>query len=182
MATTKVVVGRLGRPHGVRGEVTVELRTDEPELRFAPGSSLFVEGSSRKPLLVESYRFHGSIMLVSFRGVTDRNQAEALRGTILESEVDDQERPTGEDEFYDRQLVGLQVKVDQQSIGHVTEVLHLPAHDVLVIVGENKRELLLPFIAEFVSEVNLEARSISATPPPGLFDENFEVVSDTNAD
>ena len=88
MTMTRVVVGRLGRPHGIRGEVTVEVRTDEPELRFAPGSSLFVSDNSRRPLVVASVRWHSNVLLVGFVGCEDRNRAEELRGRIVEAEVD----------------------------------------------------------------------------------------------
>lgn len=178
MALTRVVVGRLGRPHGIRGEVTVEIRTDEPELRFAPGSSLFVQGGTRKPLTIESVKWHSGRLLVVFKGFADRNRAEELRGLILEVEVDTNELPSDEDEYYDRQLVGLAVLVNERLVGEVIEVLHLPAQDVLVIASEDDRELLLPFVTEFVPEVDLPAGVIRATPPPGLLDENFEVVED----
>jgi len=182
MALTRVVVGRLGRPHGIRGEVTVEVRTDEPELRFAPGSSLFVEDNRRKPLTVETMRWHSNVLLIGFKGFADRNRAEELRGLVLEAEVDESELPTGEDEYYDRQLVGLVVELAStpgQALGEVSEVLHLPSQDVFVIVlDEDDREVLLPFVSEFVSDVDLAAGCIRVTPPAGLFDENFEVAGD----
>lgn len=185
MALTRVVVGRLGKPHGIRGEVTVEVRTDEPELRFAPGSSLFVEDNRRKPLKVESSRWHSNVLLVSFVGFKDRNRAEELRGLVLEAEVDPAELPEGEDEYYDRQLVGLVVELESkpgEALGEIAEVLHLPSQDVFVIVlDEDDREVLLPFVSEFVADVDLAAGCIRVTPPAGLFDENFEVAGDDTA-
>ena len=101
MPLTRVVVGRLGRPHGIRGEVTVELRTDSPELRFAPGVRLFVQDNSRKPLTVEAGRVHSGVLLVKFVGQDTRNAAESLRGLIVESEIDESELPEDEDEYYE---------------------------------------------------------------------------------
>ena len=185
MTMTRVVVGRLGRPHGIRGEVTVEVRTDEPELRFAPGSSLFVSDNSRRPLVVASVRWHSNVLLVGFVGCEDRNRAEELRGRIVEAEVDASELPAGEDEFYDRQLIGLVVELSSvpgQAIGEITDVLHLPSQDVFVItLDADDREVLLPFVAEFVDVVDLSAGCIRVSPPPGLFDEDFEVAGDDTA-
>ena len=167
----RVVVGRLGRPHGIRGEVTVEIRTDEPELRYAPGSSLFVEGSS-KVLKVESGRVHSGVLLLKLVGVDDRNGAEALRGMIVESEVDELELPDDEDEYYDRQLVGLFAFQDGVSVGVVRDVLHLPGQDVLSIELTDGREMLLPFISEFVPVVDVAAQRIEITPPAGLMEDD----------
>src|SRR5918992_4219773 len=107
--TVEVVVGVVGRPHGVRGEVTVEPRTDEPDRRFASGQQLRLEGSSRA-LTVASMRQHDGRLLVRFVGLTDRTAVEAIRGVRLVADVDPAERPAEPAEFYDRQLVGLHVR------------------------------------------------------------------------
>ena len=170
----RVVVGRLGRPHGIRGEITVDLRTDEPESRLAPGSLLYSQAEPKaKPLEVATFRWQGNHVVLSLAGYADRTAVEQLRGTILEVEVDPDELPEDEDEYYDRQLVGLRVVVEGAIVGEVTEVLHLPGQDVFVIAS-SKGELLLPFVEQFVSEVDLESGEITATPPPGLFDEQAE--------
>ncbi|MEN9692794.1 MAG: hypothetical protein RLZZ330_438 [Actinomycetota bacterium] len=169
MATSRVVVGRLGRPHGIRGEVTVEIRTDEPELRFAPGSSVFL--SSGKSLEIQSIRWHQNLLLVKFVGIEDRNGSETLRGNIVEVEVDENELPESDDEFYDRQLVGLKAVENGSQIGVVEEVLHLPSQDLLSIKLNDGREMLLPFIEQFVPEIDLEKNQIIVTPPNGLMDE-----------
>ncbi len=174
MATSRVVVGRLGRPHGIRGEVTVEIRTDEPELRFAPGSSVFL--SSGKSAAIENIRWHQNLLLVKFAGIKDRNDSETLRGQLVEVEVDDLDLPEDEDEFYDRQLVGLRVLENEAQVGLIEDVLHLPGHDLLSIRLKDGREMLLPFVEEFVPEIDLESSTIHITPPQGL----MEVESNEN--
>lgn len=169
MATSRVVVGRLGRPHGIRGEVTVEIRTDEPELRFAPGSSVFL--ANGKSIEIQSTRWHQNLLLVKFAGIDDRNGSETLRGNIVEVEVDENELPEFDDEFYDRQLVGLRVVENGSQIGVVEEVLHLPGQDLLSIKLNDGREMLLPFIEQFVPEIDIDKDQIIVTPPNGLMDE-----------
>lgn len=169
MGISRVVVGRLGRPHGIRGEVTVEIRTDEPDLRFAPGSSVFL--SSGKSIQIESTRWHQNVLLVKFSGIKDRNDSETLRGLLVEVEVDDLDLPEDEEEFYDRQLIGLTVFQDGIQIGLVEDVLHLPGQDLLSIRLSDGKEMLLPFVENFVPEINLENKSMLITPPTGLMDE-----------
>ncbi len=129
----QLVVGRITRPHGVRGEVTVEVRTDEPDRRFAVGSMLATDPPDAGPLTVESVRWHSGRLLVTFAGVDDRDQAEELRGTWLT--LDPAEAgPTGDpDEFHDFQLIGLAVVTTSgQPVGVVTDVRHF-GQDLLVI-------------------------------------------------
>ena len=166
---SRVVVGRLGRPHGIRGEVTVEIRTDEPELRFAPGSSVFL--SSGKRIEIESIRWHQNLLLVKFAGIKDRNESETLRGLLVEVEVDELELPEDETEYYDRQLIGLIAKENGSSIGVVEDVLHLPGQDLLSIRLIDGREMLLPFVENFVPNIDLENQTLVVTPPNGLMEE-----------
>ncbi len=132
-AVLEVLVGIVGRAHGVRGEVAVEPRTDEPFLRFAPGATLRVEGGDRS-LVVDASRDHSGRLLVRFREVADRTVAETLRGTRLVVDVDPSQRPDEPEEFYDRQLIGLRV-VDAAGteVGRITGVAHLPSQDLLEI-------------------------------------------------
>src|SRR5262245_8920748 len=104
-----VVVGVIGRPHGVRGEVAVELRTDEPERRFAAGQILYEDAGSRR-FTVQSARDHGGRLLVRFTELADRAAAEAVRGTLLVVTVEPDEQPAESGEFYDRQLIGLRAR------------------------------------------------------------------------
>jgi 16S rRNA processing protein RimM len=171
MGMSRVIVGRLGRPHGIRGEVTVEIRTDEPELRFAPGSSVFL--STGKSIKIESIRWHQNLLLVKFEGIKDRNDSETLRGNLVEVEVDDLDLPEDEDEFYDRQLIGLKVIENGAEIGVLEDVLHLPGHDLLSIKLNDGKEMLLPFVEQFVPEIDLEAGRILVLPPQGLMEEEI---------
>lgn len=166
----RVVVGRIGKAHGIRGDVTVELRTDEPERRFADGATLLTQHDT--PLVVVSARDHAGVLLVRFEGVNDRNAAEALRGTLLEADIDPNEIPEDEDEYYDRQLVGLHaVHVDGTPLGSVTEVIHLPGHDLLAVHNDSLGEVLVPFVHEIVTDVDLLEGVVRIDPPGGLFED-----------
>src|SRR5690349_19577874 len=126
-----VVVGRIGRPQGIKGEVTVEVRTDAPEERFAPGSVLLHDGGT---LTVEQSRDHSGKLVVLFEGVADRNAAELLRGTVLQVDARGLPPLADDDEYYDSQLVGLEVEQpDGTRLGTVADVLHLPHGDVLAV-------------------------------------------------
>jgi 16S rRNA processing protein RimM len=171
MGISRVVVGRLGRPHGIRGEVTVEVRTDEPELRFAPGSSVFL--SSGKSIKIETIRWHQNVLLVKFDGIADRNESETLRGNLVEVEIDELDLPEDEDEFYDRQLIGLKVFENAIQVGILEDVLHLPGHDLLSIKLTDGKEMLLPFVEQFVPVIDLEKGIVSITPPQGLMEEEI---------
>lgn len=169
----RVVVGRIGKPHGVRGEVSIQVWTDEPAERFAAGSTVLVQGSARV-LSIDHAHWHGSRLLLGFVGVGDRDAAEALRGTVLEVDRPDDQVPADPEEFYDSALVGCQVVgVDGAPIGEVTEVVHLPGQDVLSVrSGVDGREVLVPFVQAIVPTVDLAARRVVIDPPSGLLDAN----------
>ena len=171
-----LVVGRIGKPHGLRGEVSVEPRTDEPERRFAVGARLGTERNrpgarSGGTLTVRGHRWHSGRLLLSFEEITDRDAAEEARGTLLVVPVDPDERPDDPEEFYDHQLVGLAVVApDGTAVGRLTEVVHGTAQDLLVIdVGG--REVLVPFVAALVPEVDLAGGRIVVDDRPGLLAE-----------
>lgn len=166
----RVVVGRIGRPHGIRGEVTVETRTDEPDERFAPGAVLSVDAPVSE-LVVDRAHWHSGRLLVSFRGSVDRNDAEALRGLLLHVERDAAEVPDDPEEYYDSSLMGCTVElVDGSGVGTVAEVVHLPSQDLLSVRTPDDRDVLVPFVAAMVPVVDLPARRIVIDPPPGLLD------------
>lgn len=166
----RVVVGRIGRAHGVRGEVGVEVRTDEPDRRFASGTALAVDDSGRT-LVVRSARPHAGRLLVTFEGVDDRTRAEALRGCLLTADVEPAERPDDPEEYYDHQLAGLSVRTPSgEPVGAVTEVLHLPAQDALAVRTEEGREVLVPFVAALVPSVDVDAGVVVVEDVPGLLD------------
>ncbi|MGH8888442.1 MAG: ribosome maturation factor RimM [Acidothermaceae bacterium] len=167
----QLVAGRIGRAHGVRGEVAVEVRTDEPDRRFAEGAVLSTDPSARGPLTVVATRWHQGRLLVRFTGIEDRTQAETLRGTTLVVDVDEAERLADPDEFYDHQLIGLNaVTTDGQPVGTVTDVLHLPAQDLLAIERSDGVEVLVPFVAELVPSIDIEANVVSVVARRGLLD------------
>lgn len=166
-----LVVGRIGRAHGLRGEVTIEVRTDQPEIRFADGSVLATDPVSAGPLTVVHAKNHSGRLLVTFTEIDSRTKAEQLRNTLLLTEVDaDTESPTGDD-FYDFQLIGCKVLLaDGRSHGEVTDVIHLPAQDLLAVTYQ-EREILIPFLRQFVPKIDIKTKSVVITPPPGLIDE-----------
>ena len=171
--TVEVVVGVVGRPHGVRGEVAVEPRTDEPDRRFAPGQQLRTEGSSRL-LTVASMRRHDGRLLVRFAGLEDRTAVEAVRGARLVADVDPNERPAEPAEFYDRQLVGLRVQTPNAGVvGEVTAVLHLPSQDLLEIRTATDVRLV-PFVTALVPEVDLDGGILTVADVAGLLSEDEE--------
>jgi 16S rRNA processing protein RimM len=166
----EIVVGVIGRPHGVRGEVAVELRTDEPERRFTPGQVLGEEGGTRH-FTVRSVRDHSGRLLVKFAELVDRAGAEAARGTLLTAAVQADERPAEPGTYYDRQLIGLRATTpDGAEVGSIRSVLHLPAQDVLEIeTAAGPR--LVPFVAALVPDVDLEAGRLTVVDVAGLLDD-----------
>jgi len=169
----QLVVGRVGRPHGLRGEVTVEVRTDDPAQRFAAGSVLVTSPAERGPLTVSAVRWHLGHLLVMFEGYADRDAAEELRDTLLEIDSADLKPLADPDEFYDHDLIGLGVvTVAGEQIGTVSDVLH-HGQNLLVVDGSGARrgqEILIPFVTPIVPEVDLTGGKLMIDPPAGLLD------------
>ena len=169
----EVVVGRIGKPHGLRGEVTLELRTDEPERRFAAGTTVRAEAprGSAAPwpaLTVSATRWHQTTLLVRFDELPDRTTAEAARGLLLHATVPADEAPDDPDEFYDHQLVGLAAHdLDGTRLGEVTAVIH-GAQDLLQIHTSDGRDALVPFVSALVPEVDVAAGRVVVADRPGL--------------
>ncbi len=173
MDQIEVVVGRLGKPHGLRGELTVELRTDEPERRFAVGARLRTEPPrggtfGHRALDVTATRWHQGVLLATFAELDDRNAAESARGVLLHADVDPDERPEDPEEYYDHQLVGLSVHdLDGAHLGEVSGLQH-GAQDLLVVRTPDGRDALVPFVTTLVPEVDLETRRVVVADRPGL--------------
>ncbi|MBV2362569.1 ribosome maturation factor RimM [Streptomonospora nanhaiensis] len=166
----RLVVGRIGRAHGVRGDVAVDVRTDDPAARFAPGSRLATDPADAGPLTVSSARTHSGRLLVRFAGVSDRTAAEGLRGVTLWVDSADVPPVDDPDEFHDHELIGLRVRTTAgEEVGEVADVLH-NAQDVLVVADPQGAEFLVPFIRDLVPEVDPAAGVLVVDPPPGLLD------------
>ncbi len=170
----EVVVGRIGKPHGVRGEVTIDVRTDEPERRFAPGAVLRAvppkgASSQLKTLTVRSTRWHQQVLLVSFEEAGDRNAAEAVRGTVLHAELPIDAVPEDPEEFYDHQLAGLSAyDLEGRLLGTVKGLVHGAAQDLVTVLTPDGREALVPFVKELVPEVDVPGGRLVVADRPGL--------------
>jgi 16S rRNA processing protein RimM len=167
----QLVVGRIAKAHGIGGEVSVDVRTDDPEHRFADGSQLDTDPGERGPLTVVQSRWHAGRLLVRFAGVEDRNGAEALRATMLVVDSTTSAAIDDDDEFWDHDLIDLvAVLPDGSRLGQVTDVLHPPGTDLLVVSRDGADDALIPFVAEFVPAVDLAARQVVVSPPEGLLE------------
>jgi 16S rRNA processing protein RimM len=188
-----VLVGRVGRAYGVRGEVRVEVHTDDPEARFFPGAVLHAARLVPRPerperpersdrperperpvptlLTVGAARRYSGGLLIGFEGVLDRSAAEELRGLSLLVEIPPGATPENPDEYYDAQLLGLlAVTTGGTDVGRVEDVLHLPGQDLLAVRHPDGRESLIPFVTEFVPEVDVARGRIVLSPPEGLLE------------
>ncbi|MFF5293407.1 ribosome maturation factor RimM [Paractinoplanes globisporus] len=185
-----LVVGQIGKPHGVRGEVSVSVRTDEPEERFVAGSVFTTEVPRDRrvsagpaaavpgvpyqvpsSLVVESVRWHQGRGIVQFEGVHDRSVAEALRGVLLQVESSSLKPPDDPDEFHDHQLVGLSVVgLDGGALGTVARIDHAPASDLIVLDRSGGGTALIPFVSQFVPTVDVAGGRIVVDLPEGLLD------------
>ena len=165
-STVEVLVGTLGRPHGLRGELAVHVRTDDPDRRFAIGATVLVDG--RLPRKVATVRWHSGVLLLGLEGVSDRTAAEGVRGLDLWARVPADEEPEDDEAYYDRQLVGLEV-LDAAGavVGTISGVLHLPAQDVLQ-VRTPSGERLVPFVTELVPVVDLGRGVVQCADVVGL--------------
>ncbi|KXC07177.1 ribosome maturation factor RimM [Microbacterium hominis] len=175
-ARTQLRVGRLVKAHGLKGALKLELYTDDPDGRFVPGAvfTLQVPESSPwhgKTLTVREFRWMNSHPVAFFEEVEDRTAAESIVRAILWIDQDDS-AVAEDDAWYDHQLVGLTVQRDGEPVGRVIRVDHLPAQDLLVVrplSGDD--EILVPFVAAIVPDVDIAAGTITVTPPAGLFEE-----------
>ena len=159
----RLLVGRIGKAHGILGEATIEVRTDDAATRFALGA--VVESDSGKSLTVDSVRVHNGILLLGFEGITDRNGIEALRNTLLYADVDIDAPGEDEDDYHVLQLIGCTANLEDGSkFGEVTDVLNLPGQDVLAIKTASG-EVLVPFVHQLVPVVDVKAKIVVVIPP-----------------
>ncbi|WP_134323104.1 ribosome maturation factor RimM [Cumulibacter soli] len=169
----ELVIGRIGKAHGLRGEVTIGIRTDDPDERFAPGAVLRTDPVERGPLTVGSARYIGGNKLVlAFDGYTDRTAAEQLRGIMLVIDSDDLPDLDSDDDFYDHELEGMRVLgEDGDEVGTVEQVIHGAGGDTLAVRrSDSRREVLIPFVRSIVPRIDRAARTMTITPPDGLLE------------
>ena len=158
----RLLVGRLGRAHGILGEATIEVRTDEPDRRFAIGAT--VQTDSNGELKVISGRVHNGILLLGFEGISDRNSIEKLRDTLLYADVDINET-NDEDEYHVMQLIGCSAVLESgEEFGEITDVINLPGQDLLAIKTVNG-EQLIPFVHQLVPTVDIANKKVVVIPP-----------------
>lgn len=179
---TQLRVGRLTKAHGLKGAIKLELYTDDPERRFVPGAVFSLQVPKDSPwhgehLTLRELRWYNGQPVGFFEGVDDRTAAETLLKAILWVDQVDDEAPE-DDAWYDHQLIGLAVLRDGARIGQVAHVEHLPAQDLLIVrVDEERpggRDVMVPFVSAIVPEVDLDAGTLTVTPPAGLFEEVAE--------
>ena len=158
----RLLVGRIGRAHGILGEATIEVRTDEPDRRFAIGA--LVQTDSNGELKVISGRVHNGILLLGFEGITDRNSIEKLRNTLLYADVDINES-NDDDEYHVMQLIGCAAVLESgETFGEITDVINLPGQDLLAI-KTTQGEQLIPFVHQLVPTVDIVNKKVVVIPP-----------------
>lgn len=159
----RLLVGRIGRAHGILGEATIEVRTDDPDARFAIGEKLQTDGHG--DLTITSGRVHNGILLLGFAGFSDRNQIERLRNTLLYAQVDINEVREDEDDYHVLQIIGCQAFLEDETLfGEVTDVINLPGQDLLAI-KTTSGEALIPFVRQLVPVVDVKNRRLVVVPP-----------------
>ena len=162
----QLVVGRIGRAHGVLGEATIEVQTDDPDIRFQIGNKLTLDDG--KQLTIRSSRWHNQILLLAFDGIADRNQIEELRDQLISSDVDLDLLAPGEYHF--QQLIGCEVfQQNGELIGAVDEIVKLPGQDLLS-VNRAGAQVLIPMVKQIIIEIDVSAKKIVVNPPEGLLD------------
>jgi 16S rRNA processing protein RimM len=165
----QVTVGRIGRPHGVRGDVVVGVRTDEPELRFAVGSRLDTDRPGVGPLTVAAARWQSGELIVRFDGIGDRTAAAGLRGIWLSVDSSSLAPPDDPDEFRDHELIGLSVHTaDGAVVGVVADVRHHGQDLLAVRPAAGTGEILVPFVKAIVTDVDVSSGVLVIDPPAGL--------------
>lgn len=174
----ELLVGRVVKSHGVAGELVVEVHTDDPDVRFAPGATVRVRGRDDRDrsYLIDGVREHGGRLLVRLAGVVGRDAADALRGGLFVIDSADLPPIDEPDTYYDHQLEGLRVRTTTgRDVGVVTEVLHTAAGELLSVRGPalgagDGAELLVPFVGAIVTSVSLADGTVEIDPPEGLLD------------
>jgi 16S rRNA processing protein RimM len=169
----ELTVGRVLKAHGITGEVVVEIRTDDPEVRFAPGEVLRAKAPDdhQRDYVIEAVRAHGGRLLVRLEGVAGRDAADSLRGSLFVIDSEDLPPIDEPDTYYDHQLEGLRVRTTAgRDVGTVAEVLHTAAGELLAVHRDDAGEVLVPFVSAIVTSVSLDSGIVEIDPPEGLLE------------
>ncbi len=159
----RLLVGRIGRAHGILGEATIEVRTDHPENRFAIGAR--AQTDAHGDLVITSHRVHNGILLLGFDNITDRSGIEKLRDTLLYCDVDIDAESESEDDYHVLQLIGSTAVLESgQEFGVVSDVINLPGQDLLAI-NTPRGEVLVPFVHQWVPVVDVKNKKLTVIPP-----------------
>jgi 16S rRNA processing protein RimM len=167
-----VVVGRIAKAHGIRGELAVDVRTDSPEERFRIGAAVTTKlrDGSKRELTIAAAREHSGRLLVRFEEVPTRDVAETLRGALLLADTATLPPTSDPDEFYDHELAGLRAELtDGTIVGKVVEVVHSPGGELLELDVDG-RSALVPFVRAIVPTVDVAGGRVVLDPPEGLLD------------
>lgn len=170
---TEVVVGRVAKAHGIRGELTVDVRTDSPEERFALGAPVDarLKDGTVRALTIAAARWHSGRLLVRFDQVPDRDAAEALRGALLLADQAALPPPSDPDEYHDHELIGLSAVLgDGTVVGAIRDIEHTAGTDLLVVARAEGADVLVPFVSAIVPEVDVPGGRIVLDPPEGLIE------------
>lgn len=168
-------VGRLLKAHGLKGAIKLELYTDDPALRFVPGSVYTLQVPDESPwfgktVTLTELKWYNDHAVVFLEGIADRDAAESLVKAILWVDDDKDQRPAEEDAWYDYQLIGLSVRRGGVAVGTIARVDHFPAQDLL-IVDTGDGEVLVPFVKAIVTGVDIDVGTMDIDPPIGLFED-----------
>lgn len=168
-----LIVARVRRPHGVRGEVLVSLETDRPQEVFGAGAKLLLGDRSGNPagreLVVHRMRPTTGGAILKFQGIDDRNDVDGLRGGSLLIDAD-AAAPAADDEVHYRDLVGLSARADGETVGTVADIMDLPTGAMLVIRSGTAKEILVPLVGPLIEEVDLQSREIRLRLPEGYLE------------
>ncbi|GAA5154351.1 ribosome maturation factor RimM [Microbacterium pseudoresistens] len=176
-ARNQLRVGRLVKAHGLKGALKVELYTDDPDRRFVPGAEFTLQVPETSPwrgksVTVRDYRVMNGSSVVFLQGVDDRSAAEGLVKAILWVDQDDDVDDPDDDAWYDHQLNGLDVVRDDEVVGRIVRVEHLPAQDLLIVrPTSSDADIMVPFVSAIVPTVDVAGGRVIVTPPPGLFED-----------
>lgn len=166
-----LIIGTITRPHGIRGELRIQLHTDYPD-RVNNLKTLYIGRSVTdkkiRPFAVQSMRLHQGAGLLTLKEITDRSQADLLRDFYVMVAIEDAV-PLEEDEFYLFEVIGMEVQQeDKTSLGIITEVIETGANDVYVIQGADEQEILFPAIPDNTINYDFEKRVLIVRLPDGL--------------